>query len=239
MAKQLDNDNIPRHIAIIMDGNGRWAKKWHLTKGAGHKAGAQTLKKLTTFAEKLGVKHLTVYAFSTENWKRPADEVAYLMELLRDYIQEYIDNARTGTMKMRVIGDRSRLDEDLIRRVENLEEITKEKPGMNIVIALSYGGRNEIVRAARKMVEDFSRDGKTAQNITEETFDDYLDTRGIPDPELVIRTSGEMRLSNFLIWQCAYSEFYFTDKLWPDFTQDDFVEAISQYQQRERRFGGR
>jgi len=222
---------IPTHIAIIMDGNGRWAKKRFLTRAAGHRAGAGVLKKLALEADKMGLKYLTVYAFSTENWKRPAHEVDGLMELLREYLLEYINDADKNRLKLTVIGDKSRLAEDLQSTIAQLEDKTREKDGLNVVIALNYGGRDEIVRAARRAVTS------GVLELTEEGFAGLLDTAGIPDPELIIRTSGEHRVSNFLLWQAAYSEYYFTDKLWPDFTIHDFEKAIAEYRRRERRFG--
>lgn len=222
---------IPAHIAIIMDGNGRWAKKRFLTRAAGHRAGAGALKKLVLEADKIGLKYLTVYAFSTENLNRPVHEVDDLMDLLREYLRDYINDADKNRLKLTVIGDKTRLAADLQSTIAQLENKTREKDGMNVVIALNYGGRDEIVRAVRNVLVS------GASEITEETFADFLDTAGIPDPELVIRTSGEQRVSNFLIWQTAYAEYYFTDKLWPDFTFDDLEDAITEYQRRERRFG--
>ena len=223
---------IPTHIAIIMDGNGRWAKKRLLTRSAGHRAGAGALKKLALEVDKIGLKYLTVYAFSTENWNRPLHEVDDLMDLLREYLRDYTKDADKNRLKLTVIGDRSRLAEDLQTTIAELEYRTCKNDGTNIVIALNYGGRDEIVRAARRAIIS------GISTLTEERFSGYLDTAGIPDPELIIRTSGEYRLSNFLLWQGAYAEYYFTDKLWPDFTIEDFQNAITEYQRRERRMGG-
>jgi undecaprenyl diphosphate synthase len=222
---------IPTHIAIIMDGNGRWAKKRFLSRAAGHRAGANVLKKLALEADKMGLKHLTVYAFSTENWKRPAHEIDDLMALLREYLREYISDADKNRLKLTVIGDKSRLAYDLQSTIAQLEEKTKGKDGLNVVIALNYGGRDEIIRAVRRAIKS------SAPDLTEDDFAALLDTAGIPDPELIIRTSGEQRISNFLLWQSAYAEYFFTDKLWPDFTIDDFEKAIAEYRRRERRFG--
>ena len=223
---------IPTHIAIIMDGNGRWAKRRLLTRIAGHKAGAGALKKLALEADKFGLKYLTVYAFSTENWNRPAHEVDDLMDLLREYLRDYINDVDKNRLKLTVIGDKTRLAYDLQSTIAQLEERTREKEGTNIVIALNYGGRDEIVRAVRRII------ASGVSDLTEEKFSRFLDTAGIPDPELIIRTSGEYRVSNFLLWQSAYAEYYFTDKLWPDFTIEDLEKAIAEYQRRERRMGG-
>ncbi len=230
---------LPKHIAIIMDGNGRWAKKRFMPRSFGHRAGAQALNRLLKEADKLGIEHITVYAFSTENWKRSDDEVKTLMNLLREYIGDYIKDNENSNIKIDAIGDLSRLDEDLQSKIKNLEEISSCKKGLNLHIGLNYGGRDEIVRAVKKLYDDV-RSGKVLENsIDEETFSKYLDTKDIPDPELIIRTSGELRLSNFLPWQAAYSEFYFTDKLWPDFDIKELMKAIEQFKSRDRRFGGR
>lgn len=239
MKKSIDYNNIPKHIAIIMDGNGRWAKKRFLTKLAGHKAGAMALKKLAQDAEDLGVKYMTVYAFSTENWKREKSEIEDLMNLLREYIQTYIDDSNKNNMKISVIGDCSMLDRGLQERIVYLQDLTKDKEGLNIIIAINYGGRDEILRAVKKLGKDVLNNKINVDTVTEDTISSYLDTREVPDPELLIRTSGEFRLSNFLLWQSAYTEFYFTDKLWPDFNIKDLKEAILSFQNRDRRFGGR
>jgi len=230
--------NFPEHIAIIMDGNGRWAKKRLLTRNAGHKAGAQALRKLAEAADKAGLKYMSVYAFSTENWKRPEAEVKGLMDLLRGYIQEYIDDSDKNDIRMKVIGRRDRLAPDLLEKIEYLEQLTESKPGLTLIIALDYGSRDEILRAARKFAIE-CRNGEADIELTdEEDFAKFLDTAGIPYPQLVIRISGEHGLSNFLMWQFAYSELYFTDKLWPDFKFEDMQEAVKAYNTRERRFGG-
>jgi len=230
--------NLPEHIAIIMDGNGRWAKKRLLTKTAGHKAGAQSLRKLAEAADKAGLRYMSVYAFSTENWKRPAKEIDGLMDLLREYIEDYIDDADKNDMRMMVIGRRDRLAPDLRESIAYLERLTENKPGLTLIIALDYGSRDELVRAAQKFAAACKNGEVDGDNIGEEGFEQFLDTQGIPEPELLIRTSGEQRVSNFLMWQLAYSELYFTDKLWPDFTFEDMMEAVRAYNARERRFGG-
>lgn len=230
---------IPAHVAVIMDGNGRWAKRRHITHTAGHRAGAQTLRKLAVEIEKQGVKHLTVYAFSTENWSRPDDEVDGLMKLLREYIQQYIDDTKKNNMRISVIGDMSRLDAELRRKIASLEEMTAAKPGLRVSIAINYGGRDEITRAVRNVARRAARGELSPEEIDETFFAKQLDTFDIPDPDLLIRTGGELRLSNFLLWQLAYTEIYVTDKLWPDFTVHDLREAFEWYGGRERRFGAR
>ena len=230
---------IPKHIAIIMDGNGRWAKKRFLSKKMGHKAGADALKKIVQKLENTEVKHLTVYAFSTENWKRSKEEVDDLMSLLKEYIGQYIAENDKGNVKIDTIGDLSVLDEDLRNDILKLKKISSEKTGLNLHIALNYGGRDEIIRGIKKMYLDIQNGNISIDDIKEELFSSYLDTKNYQDPELIIRTSGELRLSNFLPWQSAYSEFYFSNKLWPDFNYNDLLDAINVYQKRERRFGGR
>jgi undecaprenyl diphosphate synthase len=222
-----------------MDGNGRWAKKRFLTKSAGHRAGAQTLRRLANAAEKLGIKILTVYAFSTENWARPQDEVNTLMNLIHEYIQQYIDDTKKNNMRICVIGDISKLTHELQTKIRNLEDMTRQKHGLRVNIALNYGGRDDIIRACKKISANVSNDRLSVNDIDETMFAAYLDTGGMPDPDLLIRTSGEMRISNFLLWQTAYTEFYFCDKLWPDFNINDLNEAIAQYQGRNRRYGAR
>lgn len=236
---QLDKEKMPKHVAVIMDGNGRWAAKRNLVKKAGHKAGADTLEKISRHADKLGIKHFTVYAFSTENWKRSEEEVSGLMDLLRKYLDDHIKRAKRDNIRVDVIGDVTRLDKDIQEKIESLKEISKDKTGLFLHIALNYGGRDEILRAVRKMAEDIKEGKKEISDIDEKFFSSYLDTKDIPDPELLIRTSGEERISNFLLWQIAYSEMNFSEKLWPDYTEKDFDEAIYNYQHRERRFGGR
>lgn len=232
-------NELPQHIAIIMDGNGRWAKKRFLPRTMGHRSGAQALNRLLKEADKLGLKHMTVYAFSTENWSRSRDEVNALMNLLREYVKDYIRDNKTSNIRINAIGDLSALDADIQESIKHLEEISANKPGMFLHIALNYGGRDEIRRAAKKLACDAVNNIINPEDITEELFSQYLDTKDYPDPELIIRTSSEIRLSNFLLWQAAYSELYITDKLWPDFTIDDLNDALKQYNRRERRFGGR
>ncbi len=228
---------IPKHVAIILDGNGRWAKKRMLPRNMGHIEGAKTVEKICEDANSLGIKYLTVYAFSTENWNRPESEVNALMKLLRNYLKNCIKRANDNDMRVRVIGERTRLSEDIRLKIQELEEATKDNQGLNFTIAINYGSRDEMLRAMRKMNNDIM-DGKLSENdITEATFNSYLDTCGLPDPDLIIRTSGEERVSNFLLWQLAYSEFYFTDVLWPDFDKKELEKAIEKYNLRERRFG--
>lgn len=230
---------LPKHIAIIMDGNGRWAKKRVLPKKIGHRAGADALKKIIEKIQNTGIEHLTVYAFSTENWKRSKEEVDDLMLLLKEYIRGYIKENDKSNVKIDTIGDLSALTEDLRNDILKIEEISSKKTGINLHIAINYGGRDEIIRAMKNMFKDISCGKFLIDDISEAQFSKYLDTKDYKDPELIIRTSGELRLSNFLTWQSAYSEFYFTDKLWPDFTYEDLQKALQAYQNRERRFGGR
>lgn len=240
MKKEIDGEelNIPTHVAVIMDGNGRWAKKRFVPRNFGHKAGAKVVEQICEDAYNLGVKYLTVYAFSTENWKRSVEEVAGIMNLLRNYLIDCIERASKNNMRVRVIGDRSALDADIVRRIEELEKKTISCDGLQFTIALNYGGRDEIRRAVRSIAEDAKNGVLPVDDIDEKTISAYLDTRDIPEPDLLIRTSGEIRLSNFLIWQLAYTEFYFTDVLWPDFTVEDLKRAIRYYNGRDRRYGG-
>jgi undecaprenyl diphosphate synthase len=230
--------NVPKHIAIILDGNGRWAKKKGMPRNYGHAQGSKNVERICEDAYKLGVNYLTVYAFSTENWKRPQDEVDALMNLLRNYMKTCLKTAEKNRMRVRVLGDKTALDEDIRIRIAELEEATKNNEGLNFQIALNYGSRDEMVRAIRKLCEEYKEGKLTTDTITAEVFTQYLDTADIPDPDLMIRTSGEQRLSNYLLWQLAYTEFYFTDVLWPDFNKDELVKAIEYYNGRERRFGG-
>lgn len=229
---------IPEHVAIILDGNGRWAKKRMLPRNMGHAQGAKTVEQICEDADSLGIKYLTVYAFSTENWSRPDSEVNALMKLLRNYLKDCIKRANTNNMKVRVIGERSRLSDDIREKIEELEEASKDNTGLNFTIALNYGSRDEMVRAMRKMAKDCNEGKVTIDDIDEKLFSGYLDTYDIPDPDLLIRTSGEERLSNYLLWQLAYAEFYFTDVLWPDFNKQELKKAIEKYNSRDRRFGG-
>lgn len=239
MEKVIDGEklNIPQHVAIIMDGNGRWAKKRLMPRNFGHKAGAKILEQVCNDANELGIKYLTLYAFSTENWKRSVEEVSGIMNLLRDYLIKCIENAEKNNMRVRVIGDRTALDSDIVDKITELEETSKIYDGLNLTIAINYGGRDEIRRGVKKLISD-AKEGKVEEDITEATISSYLDTADIPDPDLLIRTSGEMRLSNYLIWQLAYAEFYFTDCLWPDFDMDELKKAVRYYNGRDRRFGG-
>lgn len=240
MKKEINGTmyEIPTHVAIILDGNGRWAKKRLLPRNMGHLEGAKRVEQICEDAWNLGIKYLTVYAFSTENWKRPEKEVGALMKLLRKYLIDCIERTTKNNMRVRVIGEKSRLDEDIRKSIEELEKISSQNTGLNFTIALNYGSRDEMIRAMRTMSEDY-KEGKFAlDEITEEKFSSYLDTKDLPDPDLMIRTSGEQRLSNWLLWQLAYTEFYFTDVLWPDFDEKQLIEAIIYYNTRERRFGG-
>lgn len=230
-AGQVDMSRLPRHIAIIMDGNGRWAKKRGLPRTAGHKVGAETFRTIATYCQELGIQYLTIYAFSTENWKRPKDEVDTLMNLLEQYLQEAIDTMERDHIRLKVLGDAAALSPKLQRMIAETNDISTHYDGFQTNICLNYGGRAEILRAAQLCAA-------AGEDWTEENFSKYLWSAGIPDPELIIRPSGELRLSNFLLWQCAYSEFYFCDTLWPDFTRADLDKAIIDYQKRDRRFGG-
>lgn len=230
--------NVPQHVAIILDGNGRWAKKRGMPRNYGHAQGSKNVERICEEAYKMGIQYLTVYAFSTENWSRPKSEVDALMKLLRDYMKTCLKTADKNRMRVRVLGDKTALDEDIRTRIAELEEATKHNDGLCFQIALNYGSRDEMVRAIKRLCED-CREGKVeTEEINEALFETYLDTHGIPDPDLLIRTSGEQRLSNYLLWQLAYAEFYFTDVLWPDFTKKELEKAIVYYNSRDRRFGG-
>ena len=230
---------IPQHVAVILDGNGRWAKQRHMPRTYGHKVGSKVVEDMLTVVDDLGVKYFTVYAFSTENWKRSTEEVSTLMTILRTYLKDCVKKSMKNNVRCRVMGRREELSADIIESIENLEQKTKNNTGLQFTIAINYGGRDEIVRAARKLVEDYRANDKDVASIDESLFAGYLDTAGIPDPDLMIRTSGELRLSNYLLWQLAYAEFYVTDCLWPDFDQKELEKAIVAYNSRERRFGGR
>ena len=241
---EIDMERVPQHIAIIMDGNGRWAKKRFLPRKAGHKAGAETLERIIEDCRDLGVKHLTVYAFSTENWKRSQEEVDAIMDLLRQYLKNYFKRFLKDDIRLNVIGDIHRLDQDIQDSIHELEECSKDYDHMYFQIAMNYGSRDEILRGMTRMIEDV-KNGTLAENafdengkLTEQCFESYLDTAGIPDPDLLIRTSGEQRLSNYLMWQLAYTEFYFTEVPWPDFHEEELRKAIEQYNNRDRRYGG-
>lgn len=228
---------VPQHVAIILDGNGRWAKAKGMPRNYGHAQGSKNVERICEEAWRMGIKYLTVYAFSTENWNRPKDEVDALMKLLRNYMKTCLKTAAKNDMKVRVIGDIEPLDEDIKKRISELEAATVDNGGLNFTIALNYGSRDEMTRAARRMAQDCAAGKLAPETIDESVFESYLDTHGIPDPDLLIRTSGEQRLSNYLLWQLAYSEFYFTDVPWPDFTKDELVKAVEEYNHRHRRFG--
>ena len=230
--------NVPQHVAIILDGNGRWAKSKGMPRNYGHAQGSKNVERICEDAYKMGIKYLTVYAFSTENWSRPKGEVDALMTLLRNYMKTCLNTAKKNRMKVRVIGDKTGLDPDIQTRIRELEEASKDNDGLNFTIAINYGSRDEIVRAVRHISENVAAGKLDPTSVTEETISNYLDTAGIPDPDLLIRTSGELRLSNFLMWQLAYTEFYFTNTPWPDFTKEELAEAIEKYNSRDRRYGG-
>lgn len=227
----------PRHVAIIMDGNGRWAKARGLPRNLGHRQGVDAVREVVRNCRKLGIEYLTLYAFSSENWKRPQSEVSGLMDLLRLYIRRELDDLRRNGVRIRVIGDRTRLAPDIISLIEDAELQTRENRTLTLVIALSYGGQDEIVAACRQIAEHVAAGKLAPEQITADTLAGNLQTVGIPDPDLVIRTSGEQRLSNFLLWQTAYSELVFVDKLWPDFAAEDLAAAVGEFQRRERRYG--
>ena len=228
---------VPNHIAIILDGNGRWAKKRGMPRSFGHVKGCENLEDICEVAKELGVKYLTVYAFSTENWKRSKEEVDGLMKLFRNYLKKCIKISQKNNMRVKVIGDITAFDSDIQESIEKLEDFSKDFTDLHFQIALNYGSRDEITRAVNRMLED-QKAGKLETPVSQDTISDYLDTAGIPDPDLMIRTSGELRLSNYLLWQLAYSEFYFTDVPWPDFKKEELVKSIEKYNERDRRYGG-
>ena len=228
---------VPNHIAIILDGNGRWAKKRGMPRSFGHVKGCENLEDICEVAKELGVKYLTVYAFSTENWKRSKEEVDGLMKLFRNYLKKCIKISQKNNMRVKVIGDITAFDSDIQESIEKLEDFSKDFTDLHFQIALNYGSRDEITRAVNRMLED-QKAGKLETPVSEDTISGYLDTAGLPDPDLMIRTSGELRLSNYLLWQLAYSEFYFTDVAWPDFHKPELIQAIEKYNQRDRRYGG-
>jgi len=236
--KMWEPDKLPHHIAIIMDGNGRWATKRALPRYAGHAVGAETFRRIATYCKDIGIKYLTVYAFSTENWKRSEKEIAVIMELLEKYLYESIEKMERDKVKMKFLGDTTVLSQKLQDLIKQTEEISKKFDGVQVNICLNYGSRDEIIRAIQKYTTDQISSPDPVSPLTEEIFSKYLYTADIPDPDLIIRPSGEIRLSNFLLWQSAYSEYYFTDTLWPDFNKKELDKAILTYQQRERRFGG-
>lgn len=235
-AEEVDFSNLPRHIAIILDGNGRWAQKRGLPRTAGHAAGAETFRTIATYCKEIGLDYLTVYAFSTENWKRPQAEVDTIMELLEKYLFEAIDRMEKDKVKMEFFGDVSVLSPKLRGLIDRTREISKHYDGCQVNICLNYGGRDEIIRGIMQFAEEYKHGN--AEELTEEAFNRYLFSAGVPDPDLLIRPGGELRLSNFLMWQSAYSELYFTDTLWPDFTKADINAAIAEFQRRDRRYGG-
>ena len=228
---------VPRHIAIILDGNGRWAKRRGLPRTAGHMAGAETFRRIATYCKNIGVEYLTVYAFSTENWKRPEEEVGTIMKLLGRYLDEAIRTMEKDHIRMKVFGELARLSPKLREMVDRTDEISQHYQGFQANICLNYGGRDEIIHAARRYARDYA-EGRVQGELSEEQFGNYLYSAGIPDPDLLIRPGGEMRISNFLLWQCAYTEFYFTDVLWPDFTPEELDKAIAEFNRRDRRYGG-
>ena len=231
----MEQTVLPRHIGVIMDGNGRWAKKRGLPRSAGHSAGANVFRGICRYANSIGIEYMTFYTFSTENWKRPQSEVDALMKLLRKYMVDSLERTAKNNMRVRVIGDKTGLSEDIQKSIADVETASAGNTGLNFTIAINYGSRDEMIRAMKKMLAD----GHTnPDEMSEALFEHYLDTAGMPDPDLVIRTSGEQRVSNFLLWQMAYSEFYFTPVLWPDYNKETMIEAIRAYSKRDRRFGG-
>ena len=229
---------IPQHVAIILDGNGRWAKSKGMPRNYGHTVGAKNVETVCQAAHDMGIKYLTLYAFSTENWNRPDNEVNALMKLLESYLKNCIKTADKNNMRVRVIGDTTKLSEKFQNQIKELESASAHNDGLNLQIAINYGSRDEMLRAMKHMFTDIKNGRITEEEINEKTFSGYLDTRELPDPDLLIRTSGEQRLSNYLLWQLAYSEFYFTDVLWPDFNKKELQKAIDYYNKRDRRFGG-
>ena len=230
--------NIPKHVAIILDGNGRWAKSKGMPRNYGHTMGAKNVETICEVAAHMGIKYLTFYAFSTENWNRPDSEVSALMSLLENYLKTCMKTAKKNNIRVRILGDISRLDTSFQKQIKELEDFSKEFDGLNLQIAINYGSRDEMVRGMRKMAERITDGTLKPEDITEDVFEGFLDTVGIPDPDLLIRTSGEQRLSNYLLWQLAYSEFYFTEVPWPDFDKAELEKAVEAYQKRNRRFGG-
>ncbi|MBR4026867.1 MAG: isoprenyl transferase [Lachnospiraceae bacterium] len=229
---------IPQHVAIILDGNGRWAKSKNMPRNYGHTVGAKNVETICQAADEIGIKYLTLYAFSTENWNRPDGEVEALMKLLESYLKNCIKTAEKNNMRIRVIGEVGRLSEKFQNRIKELEEASAKNTGLNLTIAINYGSRDEMLRAMKHMLEDHDAGKIGLEDINEEVFSSYLDTKDLPDPDLMIRTSGEQRLSNYLLWQLDYSEFYFTDVPWPDFHKKELELAIEAYNKRDRRFGG-
>jgi undecaprenyl diphosphate synthase len=233
----IDKDNLPKHIAIIMDGNGRWAKARGLPRTAGHRQGIKRVKEIVKVANKLGIKYLTIFAFSTENWNRPKKEVDMLMRYLNNFLRNEIEDLNKNNIKLTVIGKEKPLPDYLLKRIKFAQDYSRNNTGMNLIIALNYGARQEIVDAVKRYALSVLEKKENLNDLNEEKFANFLYTQGIPDPDLLIRTSGELRVSNFLLWQISYTEFYFTKKYWPDFTEEDLLEAIADYQGRQRRFG--
>lgn len=234
---KLESMNIPKHVAIILDGNGRWAKKHKKPRNFGHLKGSENVEAICKEGSDIGIEYITVYAFSTENWKRPKKEVDALMKLLTDYLNKSITESKKNNMRVRVIGDISILSKKMQESIKKLEESSKNNTGLNLQVAINYGGRDEIIRSIKKLAIELKENTISYSDIDEKLVESYLDTNGIPEPDLLIRTSGEQRLSNFLLWQLAYSEFYFTDVFWPDFNKDELIKAIEYYNGRDRRFG--
>ena len=238
MAEELNGLVIPQHVALILDGNGRWAKKRGLPRTAGHKKGCEAVENIVEVAARMGIRYLTVYGFSTENWKRPEEEVSTLMQLFRFYAKRLQKIATANNVRVRMIGERSRFAPDLQKAIEGLETSTRDNTGLTFVIAVNYGGRDESRRAVTKIADEVKAGTLSPEEVSDEVIAAHLDTWELPDPDLLIRTSGEERISNFLLWQLAYAEFYFTDVLWPDFDRKCFIEAIKYYNSRDRRYGG-
>ena len=234
----LDQNNIPKHVAIIMDGNGRWAKKRGLPRISGHNAGMAALKEIVKKSSQLGIKYLTVYAFSTENWKRPEEEVGGIFKLLVTYMKKELKELHANNVKVHILGEYERLPKDAVESLEQSLKVTQNNTGLQFNIALNYGGRDEIIRAVKHLAERVEKGELKAEDITGEMLASHLYTAGVPDPDVIIRTSGEERISNYLLWQCAYSEFVFTDVLWPDFTPLEYEKTLLEYQKRKRRYGG-
>ncbi|HYE68425.1 MAG TPA: isoprenyl transferase [Anaerovoracaceae bacterium] len=235
----IDLDRMPAHVAIIMDGNGRWARSRNLPHMAGHNAGMLAMKEIVKASSSLGVKHLTVYAFSTENWKRSSEEVSGIFKLLILYIEKELRELHDNNVKVKILGDYERLPKEAVKSLERSLNTTKDNTGLQFNIALNYGGRDEILRSVKTLAKEVENGNLKSDDITEDMIAENLYTAGIPDPDMIIRSSGEMRLSNYLLWQCAYSEFVFTDVLWPDFSRDEYEKTIEIFQNRKRRFGGR
>lgn len=235
---ELDYSNIPQHVAIIMDGNGRWAKQRNMPRTMGHKAGVETIRRIVKEADRLGIKYITLYAFSTENWKRPKEEVNALMKLLVQYLKSEVAELHKNGVVLKVLGDIEALQKECKKEIEDSIELTKNNTGLVLNVAFNYGGRDEIIKAVKNIVVDVQSEKIDKENINQELFSEYLYTKDSPDPDLIIRPSGEQRISNFLLWQCAYSEFWYSNVNWPDFSEKDLQQAIYDYQNRDRRYGG-